>query len=93
MNTQLTAYRDIVDEEPQDGCVWKLLLGSINETYDMDSDEDDDDDNNNNINDVNDIDNGNDGTEGNTDADSNNYNGINTSVAKRMSSMKLNGIR
>jgi len=31
-------YRDIIDHEPSDGNVWKMLLGSFNNTWDNDDD-------------------------------------------------------
>jgi hypothetical protein len=36
-------HRDIVDAEPADGNVWKMLLGAVNKWFDGDKDEDDSD--------------------------------------------------
>ena len=40
MNCLLMLYSDVVDTEPSDGNVWKMLLGPIMELFDDDNDDD-----------------------------------------------------
>lgn len=36
---RLMIHRDIVDAEPADGNLWKMLLGSINKWFDQDEED------------------------------------------------------